>query len=168
MLKRIILAIALALPMSMFAQKFGVVNLESVFQAMPETATMNNQLEETSKKYQSEFQQLREELNKIYAEYQTISDDPNTPQSIKDRRIQDIQEREQKVNQFGETARQDLDRLQQQLIAPIQQKITESIQAVGSEGGYTFIFPDEQSLLLFKGATVVDVTADVKAKLGLN
>ena len=70
MFKRIILAIAVALPMSMFAQKFGVVNLETVFSAMPESNTMQTALQEASDKYKTEFQQLREELDKLYAAYQ--------------------------------------------------------------------------------------------------
>ncbi len=167
MFKRIILAIAVLFPMSIFAQKFGVVDLENVFQAMPESATMRTQIEESSKKYQDEFQQLREELDKLYAEFQTISQDKDTPDSIKELRLSDIQEREQKVNQFRNTAQQDLERLQEQLLAPIQQKISEAVKAVGAEGGYTFIFPNEQSLLLYQGTAVIDVTADVKAKLNL-
>lgn len=168
MFKKLILAIAAILPMSVFAQKFGVVDLEGVFQAMPESTTMTNQLQEASKKYEAEFQQLRQELDKLYAEFQVIYEDKDTPDTIKKLRMQEIQEREQKVNQFSATAQQDLDRLRQQLVAPIQQKITEGIQAVGQEGGFTIIFPNEQSLLLYQGATVVDVTNDVKAKLGIN
>ncbi len=167
MFKRIFLAIAVVLPMSVFAQKFGVVDLETVFQAMPESTTMRTQLEESSKKYENEFQQLREELDKLVAEFQTLSQDPNTPQSITERRLNDIQERQQKVEQFRATAQQDLNRLQEQLMAPIQQKISEAVKAVGAEGQYTFIFPNDQGLLLYQGADVVDVTAAVKTKLNL-
>ena len=49
MFKKILLAVALALPLSGMAQKFGVVDIESVFQAMPESAAMRAELEETSK-----------------------------------------------------------------------------------------------------------------------
>lgn len=167
MFKKLILALTLALPMTTFAQKFGVVDLENVFQAMPEATTMQTQMDESSKKYQAEFQKLGEELDKLYAEFQTISNDPNTPDSIKQRRMQEIQEREQKANQFRSTATQDLNRLQEQLMAPIQQRISEAVKAVGSEGGYTFIFPNEQGLLLYMGADVTNVTDAVKAKLDI-
>ena len=36
MIKKIILALLIALPLSTFAQKFGVVDLEALFQDMPE------------------------------------------------------------------------------------------------------------------------------------
>ena len=167
MFKRIILAIAVALPMSMFAQKFGVVNLETVFSAMPESNTMQTALQEASDKYKTEFQQLREELDKLYAAYQSIANDPNTPDTIKQRRIEEIQEKEQKANQFSATAQQDLDRMQGQLMTPIHQKMTEAIQTVGRDGGFTFIFPNAPDLLLYSGADVVDVTEQVKAQLGI-
>lgn len=167
MFKRIILAIAVILPMSAFAQKFGVVNLETVSQAMPETAAMTNQLQEASKKFETEFQQLNEEINKLYAEYQAIAEDPNTPDSIKQRRISDIQERQQRLNQFSNTAQQDLNRLREQLITPIVAKMMDAVKAVGQEGGYTLILPFSEELILYQGNDVTDVTAEVKTKLGL-
>lgn len=167
MFKKVILAVALALPFSALAQKFGVVDLESVFQAMPETAAMQTQLTDTSKKYEEEFAKLQEEVNKLYAEFQNIQNDANTPESIKERRIQEIQERAQKVDQFRNTAQQDLARLQDTLMAPIQTKIQDAVKAVGAEGSFTFIFPNEQGLLLYMGTDVTDVTSLVRAKLGL-
>ena len=167
MFKKIFLALALILPLSGMAQKFGIVDIDQVFQAMPETAAMQKQLEETSKKYETEFQKLQEEVNKLYTDYQTIQNDENTPQSIKERRVQEIQERASKVDQFRNTATQDLARLQEQLMAPISQKINDAVKSVGAEGGYTFIFPNEQGLLLYTGADVTNITADVRKKLGI-
>lgn len=166
MFKKILLAVAVALPLSAMAQKFGVVDIESVFQAMPETTAMQTQLTETSKKYEDEFLKLQEEVNKLYAEFQTIQNDANTPESIKERRLQEVQDRYAKVQQFRETAQQDIARLEQQLSMPIQQKLTDAIKAVGAEGGFTFIMPNE-GLLLYTGTDVVDVTAQVRTKLGI-
>ena len=52
-------------------------------------------------------------------------------------------------------------------MAPIQQKLAEAVKTVGQEGDFTFIFPNEQQLLLYQGANVINVTDTVKAKLGL-
>jgi outer membrane protein len=167
MFKKIILALAVALPLSAFAQKFGTVNIDDVFGAMPETAEMTKQIQEASQKYEAEFQKLQDEVNKLYTDYQTIQNDANTPDAIKERRLQEIQERASKADQFRQTASQDLQRQQQQLAAPIQQRVTDAIQAVGQEGGFTFIFPQEPGLLLYQGTDVIDVTAQVKTKLNI-
>lgn len=149
------------------AQKFGIVDLESIFSSMPEATEMQTQLQQTSQRYEEEFAKLQDEVNKLYTEYQAIANDANTPESIKERRVQEIQERAGKVEQFRNTAEQDLARLQQQLMAPIQQRMMDAVKAVGAEGGYTFVFPNEQSLLLYTGTDVVDITPTVRVRLGL-
>lgn len=167
MLKKILLLVAVLLPMSGFAQKFGVVDVNTIFAAMPETTAAQNQLQESSKKFQDELQKLTGELEKLYGEFQSISEDPNTPQSIKERRMQEIQEKGQKVEEFRQAAERDLGNQQQQLLAPVQQKLTDAIKAVGQEGGFTMVFPKEEGLLLYTGTDVVDLTDTVKARLGM-
>ena len=166
MFKKIILIIALILPVSVMAQKFGVVNLDDVFAAMPEAKEMQTQLEQTSQKFQQEFDKLQEAVNQKYTEYQTIAND-TTPDAIKERRMQEIQELANNVEKFRNQAQQDIARQQEQLAAPIQQKITDAINAVGQENGFTFIFPNEPGLLLYKGTDVVDVTPMIRTKLGI-
>lgn len=167
MIKKIILALLVALPLSAAAQKFGTVDINAVIEAMPEVADLQRQMNESTQKYEAEFQKLVEEVNKLVTEYQQIADDTTTPQSIKERRMQDIQDRQQKVEQFRTTATQDLQRQQEQLMAPIQARMTEAIKAVGQEGGFTFIFPNDPGLILYQGADVTDITALVKTKLGI-
>lgn len=167
MVKKILIALVLALPFSAFAQKFGVVDLEAIFTAMPETATMQTELTELSNKYQEEYQKLVEQINKLYSDYQAIQVDTTTPESIKERRIQEIQEMQQKAEQFTNTAQQDISRQQNLKMQPIQAKIQDAVKSVGTEGGYTFILPNDPAMLMYTGPDVVDVTAEVRAKLGL-
>ncbi|MBD5252452.1 MAG: OmpH family outer membrane protein [Bacteroides sp.] len=164
MFKKLLLAIMIALPMSVFAQKFAVINTNTLISALPEVKSVNEQLESANAKYQEEFTKLQSEFQKKFEEFQAL--DASTPQSIKDRRIQEVQELENKINQFRETASQDLNRQQQQLMAPIQEKVLKAIQSIGQEGGYTFVF--ENMVPLYTGADVKDITDEVKARLGVN
>lgn len=167
MLKKLVLALVLALPFSALAQKFGVVDVESVFTSMPEFTTMQTTLSDLSKKYEAEYQKLTEQINKLQSDFQTVQNDPNTPESIKERRIQEIQETVQKAEQFANTAQQDISRQQQTLMQPIQSRIMEAVQSVGAEGSYTFIFPKDPAMLMYTGGDVTDVTPAVREKLGL-
>ena len=164
MIKKIVLAIMIALPLCGFAQKFGQVDTQVIITGMPEVASMQSQLEASSKTYEAEFQKLREEFDKKYAEFQQL--EASTLDSIKERRMQELQELDQKIQQFRATASQDLQQQQEKLMAPIQQKIQDAIKAVGDEGSYTFIF--ENIAAAYVGKDVVDVTSLVKAKLGVN
>ncbi len=163
MIKKLLLAIMIALPMSVFAQKFAVINTQQLMESMPEIKTVNEQIEAANKKYQDEFSKLQEEFQKKYEEFQGL--DANTPQTIKDRRMQEMQELENKIQQFRETAVQDLQRQQQQLMAPIQEKVVKAIQAVGAEGNYTFVF--ENVMPIYTGTDVTDITDTVKTRLGV-
>lgn len=102
-------------------------------------------------------------MQKKYTEFQSLEE--TTPSTIKDRRLQEMQELDQKIQQFRQTASEDLQRQQQQLMAPIQQKVMTAIQTVGQEGNFTFIF--ENMVPVYVGTDVTDVTPLVKAKLGI-
>ena len=68
---------------------------------------------------------------------------------------------------FGAFNMEDMQKQQDMLIAPITQKLQNAIQAVGAEGGYTFIFDQAAGSLLYTGTNAEDVSAKVKAKLGI-
>ena len=166
MIKKILFAIMIALPMCAIAQtKIGVISADSVFQVMPETAQVQVQLQEKSKMFDGEIKKLQEELQKKYTEYQELDKDGTTPASIKERRIQEIQELDAKYQQFIQTAEREIQAQQQQLLAPIREKIMMAIKAVGKENGFTAIFPEGTAI--YTGDDVVDVTSLVKTKLEL-
>lgn len=165
MIKKIlVLAIcAVMLPLSGFAQKFGIVDSQEILEKMPETVKANETLQTSQKKYEDEFKNLSAEFEKKYTELQNLPKD--TPQAIADRRMQEAQDLQQKIETFRQTAANDLQKQQQQLYAPIIEKVRQAIQTVGKEGNYTFIF--ETGASIYSGTDVVDITTSVKAKLGM-
>ena len=66
MLKKVlaVMAVALLLPAIAAAQKFGTIDVNAIFTAMPETTAAQTQLQEVSKKYEAEYKKLEEEVNK--------------------------------------------------------------------------------------------------------
>ena len=149
------------------AQKFGYINTTEIFNVMPEKATAENTLKNVSDKYETEFKNLQEAFQKKMTEYEAADQDPTTPQAIKDRHNQELQDDYIKIQNFQQTASQDLQRQQETLLAPITQKLQNAIQAVGAEGGYTFIFDQAAGAIVFTGTNAEDVSAKVKAKLGI-
>ena len=164
MLKKLLLAVMVAAPMCLFAEvKIGTVDTQEVFTLMPELKTAQASLEEVNKKYQTEYKALQEEFNKKLQEYQALAKD--TPETIKQRREQELNELGQKIQTFEQVANQDIQQQQQKLMAPIYEKINTAIKAVGDENGYTYILEDSQ--VIYKNPTANDVTHLVKAKLNL-
>lgn len=167
MIKKLLVAALVAVPMCLSAQtfKFGTVNSQEVFEALPDKAAAEESLKAVQDKYQAEYDKLQEEFRKKYQEFQELPED--TPQSIKDSRMQELSENNQKIQNFQQVAAQDLQKQQEALLAPITAKIQSAIQAVGQEGGYTFIYDLSIPTIVYIGAGAEDVTAQVKAKLGI-
>lgn len=167
MIKKILLALAVALPMCAWAQtaKFGTVDVDNIIPNMPEFLEAQEKINEASKNYESEYAKIDEELKKKFAEFQELEKDASTLQSIKERRMQEIQDLDKKAQQFAQTAQADLQRQQAQLLQPIQEKVMTAIKAVGSENGFTMIFPEGAAA--YTAPDVQDVTPLVKAKLGV-
>lgn len=169
MLKKILLAVAVALPMfAASAQqtvKIGLVDTNSIVPAMTEYADAQKTIAEQSKKYEDEYARLREEMKRLYDEFQSMSDD--TLQAIKDRKTRELQDYQQKVQTFEQGAMEDLQKMQQELMAPIFTKIKTAVEAVGQEGGFSLIQDFNPQITLYYGAPTVDITSQVKAKLGI-
>lgn len=166
MIKKLLLAAALAIPMFASAQslKVGIVDIQEVFQAMPDTNEAEKKLAEVSKKYEDEYGKLREEMNRRYEELQKMPE--NELEAIKERKVKDFQEYQAKIQQFEESATQELSKVQQELMAPIYQKLNNAVQSVGQEENYSLIEAKGQTVLYF-GSPVEDITSKVKAKLGI-
>lgn len=165
MLKKLLLAVLVAAPLCMNAQKFGYINTEEVFNVMPDVATAQTKLNDTKAKYDTELNKLQAELQKDYEELQKEAQDPKVLDTIKERHQKDFEDKYQKFENFRQQAATELQKQQEQLMAPIMTKISDAIKAVGAEGGYTFIF--EGQSLLYHGTGSEDISAKVKAKLGI-
>ena len=149
---------ALGISASAFAAPVGVVNVNAILNSYPG-------ITEIAKSVAQEKTRLQEEFNKKYTEFQAL--DENTPQSIKDSRARELQENSQKIQNFQQMAQQDLAKQQETLLAPISEKIQKAIQAVGAEGGFTFIYDLSIPAVIYTGNGAVDATPLVKAKLGI-
>ena len=166
MFKKILLAVLVAAPMCLSAQtlKFGSVNPTEIFNVMPDVATANNTLKTLQEKYEAQAKPLQEELTKKINEYQELEKN-KAAQATLDAKQKEFEDLKTRYDNFMQTAQKDMSQQQETLLAPIQQKLMNAIQAVGAEGGYAGIL--DAATLLYKGNNIEDVSAKVKAKLGI-
>ena len=169
MIKKLLFAVMLSLPICISAQalKFGTVNSAEIFNVMPDKATAEATLKAASEKYDAEFKRLQEDFQKDYDEYAKLEKDTTTPAAIKERHQKELQDKYTKIQNFQQTAAQDLQKQQEQLLAPIQTKLQQAIQAVGAENGFTYIFDLSVPSIAYSGNGSQDVTPLVKAKLNI-
>lgn len=165
MLKKLILVLFVLAPLGMFAQdKFAYINAEEVFAKMPEMKDVENQIV-------TKREQIKKTADGIQAEYTALMErfKSDTTQQISEAIILDRQKQvsdlESRYETYLRSSQEELEKLQQSLIVPLQDKLRKAIKDVGDENGYSYIF--NSAALLHVGSNAVDAGSKVKAKLGI-
>ena len=166
-MKKLIIFLLMILPLGVFAQemKVAIVNSQEIMSVMPEITAMQETLKQMNDKYAGEMKTMEDEWQKKYADY--IAQQDSMTENIKVRSMQELQDIQQRVDNFTQVAQQDMSKKQQELLAPIQEKLRAAIKAVGDEKGYTYMLDNNPGIVLYTGNSAIDATPLVKAKLGL-
>ena len=149
---------------SLFAQKIGRINTQEIVVNMNEYKEANTQMEAYAKDLQAQLETIQVEFNNKLQEYQksetTMTD---AVRQLKEKELTDLQER---IRQFQQVAQQDIQKKQAELMEPIEKKANEAIKEVAKAGGYAVIL-ETGMMIYFDEAQVKDISAEVKAKLGV-
>ncbi len=159
----IILAMA-AVSTSALAQKFGHIDSQELLMAMPEREDAQNKLEEQATMYEEQLKAMQTEMQQKYETY--LAKTETWPEAIRKTKEKELNQLQQGMQDFSQTAQQDLAKLEEDLLNPMIERARVAIEAVGAENGFTYIFDSSTGVTLFNGGE--DVTALVKSKLGLN
>jgi len=168
-IKRLLMLMLVAMPLAVMAQmKIATVDVQSVFDAMPETKLANEQLEKASQQYKAEYEMMQSEFNTKYADYQSLVSAEGTPVTIIDRRVREIQDSDRAIEAFLVQSQASLEQMKQNLETPIYDKINAAVKKVGDAGHYTYIIDVSKTPLIYSGAGAIDLTQQVKNALGIN
>ncbi len=161
-MKKVLIAIMMLLPMASFAQKFGHVDINNITQTLPELSKVNGELEALSKQIQNELQAMEEEIKRKADEYEKAKPTMNaTQQQETEAGLNDLY---QKYQQAVQDHQAEFNKKQQEMMAPIQEKIYKAIENVGKAGGYVYIL-QVGTLPYISDTLSKDVTSEVKAEL---
>ena len=150
--------------MSVFAQKFGHVNSETIIKALPEYTKAMEDIQKMSKDYEDELTRMQSELQ---TKSEELEKNPPTVETIKQRKEQELNDLYQRMQQFYQTSQQDLNKAQQEKMQPIITKVQNAIKEVGVSGGYVYIMDTSSGIPFISETLSTDVTNTVKSKLGV-
>jgi len=167
MFKKIAIAVVMfILPLGAMAQsKLAHMNSQEIIVEMQDYKDAVTSLENKQKGYQEELNRIQEELQKKYQEYMAQAD--SLPRNIAERREKEINDMNQRYQEFQQEASQSMQQAQQEAMNPILQKVSDAVQAVGKADGYTYVFDLANSSITYVGDNSVDITAKIKAQLGI-
>lgn len=146
--------------------KFGHVNMQEVIFLMDEMDSARVEMEKFSASMQETYNAMIEEYNTKITTYQQMS--ANWTPSVLATKQQEIQDLEARITQYNQNAQMDMNNLQQQLMAPIQQKANEAVAKVGRANGLIYVFDTSMGVIpYFDAAQSMDVTEQVKTALNI-
>ncbi|MDR1738300.1 MAG: OmpH family outer membrane protein [Candidatus Symbiothrix sp.] len=164
MLKKLILSALIALPFAAFAQdKVAYVNSDTLMALMPESKLLQDSIQKTQEAQKAYMSRLEDEYQSKYEAFMREGD--KLLETIKIRRMNELQNLEKDAANYQQEAQQELQRLYESLLIPIQQKVQKAIQDVGAENNFAYIL--DKRVFLFINPNATDATPLVKQKLGL-
>ena len=149
--------------------KLGHLDVQKVMTSMPEFKKAQDDLAAKEQEIRKELTAMHENYQKLMQEYQANAKTlPELSRTAKEQEIQGLAER---IQNFQQLAQEQMAKTQEDLLAPIITKIQNAVQAVGKEGGFTYIFAATpnfgQGALLYTADNSEDVLPLVKKKLGI-
>ena len=152
------------------AQKFALIDMEYIMSNIPAYERANEQLNQTSKKWQAEVEALDNEAKNLYKNYQNEA--VFLSEAKKKEREEAIVAKEKEASElkkkyFGPEG--ELFKKRESLIQPIQDEVYNAIKSVADSKGFQLIMDraSDTSGIIF-ASPAIDISNEVLSRLGYN
>ena len=164
MRKSVLLMILLfAVGMTANAQKFALIDMEYILKNIPAYERANEQLNQVSKKWQSEVEKVAEEAKTYQSEAVFLSEEQ------KGKKEEAIVAKEKEAAElrrkyFGPEG--ELFKKRESLMQPIQDEIYNAVKEISEQKGYSVVVDRASATSIIFASPRIDISNEVLAKLG--
>mgnify|MGYP003317931025 CR=1 FL=1 len=149
------------------AQKYALVDMEYILKNIPAYERANEQLNQQSKRWQGEIDEIVLEAESMYKKYQSESAFPSVEQRTS--REEAILAKEKEASElkrqyFGPQG--EFYKKRESLMAPIQEEIYNAIKDICDLKKYTMVFDKSSATNLIYSSPSIDISSEVLVKLG--
>lgn len=153
--------------MSQAQQKFAYVNSQELLQDLPEVKAADAEIKTLQQQMQNKGQEMFEAYQAKLLELQRKREAGELSPKQQEEEVAKLGEEEAKLRQFDTEMQTSILQKQQELLAPIQEKVNLAIEEVAKAEGYTMVFDSSAGGILFADTTT-NITSMVKTKLSAN
>ena len=149
------------------AQKFALIDMEYILKNIPAYERANEQLNQISKKWQSEVEAIALEAQTLYKNYQSEAVFLSEVQKTKKEEEivgKEKEAQELKRKYFGPEG--ELYKKRESLMAPIQDEIYTAVKEISDTKGYTVIVDRASAASIIYASPKIDISNEVLVKLG--
>ena len=140
--------------------KVAHIDFQTLISQMPEFIEAQAQLQKLQNTYQTDLEQSAKEYQTKLQTYN--ADAQNQTDATNQARMKELAGMEQNLQQYNQSATQDVQKKQNDLIVPISEKARAAIKKIAMSLGYDYVV-DKQMTLVSEGK---DLMEEVKKELG--
>lgn len=145
--------------------KFGHINSNELMEVMPQKDSAMAVLEKEFKEMEGILEDMQVELNKKYQSY--LEAQPTLSDIAKRTKEQELQELQQRIQAYQQTAQQDLQKREMELVQPLMEAAKKAIEDVAKENGFIYVFDSGAGVVLYHSEKSTDIMPLVKKKLNI-
>lgn len=169
-MKKNVILLSLALLASMFtasAQKFALVDMEYILKNIPAYERANEQLSQTSKKWQAEVEAINAQAKTLYDKYQSEGVFLSAEQKkVKEQEILDKEKEASELKKKYFAPEGELFKKREALVGPIQDEIYNAVKTVAEQKGYQLVIDRASDNGIVFASPSADISNEVLGRLG--
>ena len=149
------------------AQKFALIDMDYILKNIPAYERANEQLNQSSKKWQAEVETINAEAQTLYKNYQ--NEVVFLSQEQKKAKQEAIMNKEKEASElkkkyFGPEG--ELFKKREALMTPIQEEIYNAVKEISDLRGYSLVLDRASDTGIIFGSPKIDISNEVLSKLG--
>ena len=164
MKKLFVIALAALATLTASAQTFGRVNFQELLMLAPEMDAAREAIAASQKEAEETYSAMVEEYQGKMSQYQQKQ--ATWTAAIRESKERELMEIQNRIQEFQQSISQELQQQQNQLTAPIQEKVSKAITDIAKAKGLTAVFDLSQALYLDE-TKVIDLTPDARKALNI-
>ncbi len=146
------------------ASKFGHINSTQLLSLMPETKIADSTLQKFGASLEAQLKTMTNEYQGKISDYR--AGEATMAEPVKEAKAREINELEQRIQDFQESAQQSLQKKKEEIYTPIIKKAEDAIKSVAKDNAFAYIFDTSVGVVLFAQDSD-DILPLVKDKLKL-
>ena len=152
---------------NVFAQKYALIDMVYILKKIPQYEMANEQLDQISKRWQSEVEALAAEAESMYKQYQAdmvfLTADQKTAKEnaivAKEKEVQDL-----RLKYFGPEG--ELYQKRNSLVGHIQDDIYNAVKEIAERNNYSMVIDRSSAESIIFASPKIDISKEVLSKLG--
>ena len=147
--------------------KVGHINSSLLIESMPEADSIQKRLAVEQEQWKNIVDDKDREMRTKYAAFMEISEDPSVNKTLKEIKMQEVENLQKQFQELQQRANVELQRKQEELLQPLLEKVRAAISEVAKANGYSYVMETSEGSGVIYSDPKFDLLPLVKAKLSL-